>query len=92
MGNRYVYEFDPSDRPLVLQLGGCSAKPIIELANMDMCASLIGARYATYSRYILVFAAAWIWSTSTVAVRRTSHSIKVSIATSLSHTHHSHAL
>lgn len=32
----------------MLQLGGCSAKPIIELANMDMCAS-----YQRSLRYVL---------------------------------------
>lgn len=36
----YVYEFHPSDRPLVLQLGGSTAQPIIELANMEMYVSL----------------------------------------------------
>ncbi len=34
---RYTFEFHPADRPLVLQLGGCTAEPIIRLANMDMC-------------------------------------------------------
>jgi len=33
---KVVFEFDPSDRPLVLQLAGNDAKPIIQLANHKM--------------------------------------------------------
>lgn len=34
---RYAFQFDPSDRPLILQLAGNKAAPIIQLANDPMC-------------------------------------------------------
>jgi len=33
---RYVFQFDPKDRPLILQLAGNTAKPIIDLVNTGM--------------------------------------------------------
>jgi tRNA-dihydrouridine synthase len=33
---QYTYEFDPRDRPLILQLAGNSAEPIIKMANDDL--------------------------------------------------------
>jgi hypothetical protein len=32
----YTYEFDPKDRPLILQLAGNSAEPIIKMANDNL--------------------------------------------------------
>jgi hypothetical protein len=34
--HRYTFEFDEKDRPLILQLAGNTASPIIELANLKM--------------------------------------------------------
>eukprot|EP01119_Soliformovum_irregulare_P016895 TRINITY_DN4954_c4_g1_i2.p1 TRINITY_DN4954_c4_g1~~TRINITY_DN4954_c4_g1_i2.p1 ORF type:complete len:412 (+),score=166.82 TRINITY_DN4954_c4_g1_i2:46-1236(+) len=39
----YTYEFDESDRPLILQLAGNTAQPIIEMANLPMFRGKIDA-------------------------------------------------
>lgn len=33
---QYTFEFHPNDRPLIAQLAGNTAEPIIELANSDL--------------------------------------------------------
>lgn len=43
---RRIFEFDESDRPLVLQLAGHRPEPIIELANLELYVeSLLDKRY-----------------------------------------------